>query len=43
MGKPAATARRRLKPLNHSLTLDFVCAFEDQAEAERFYTVLGQR
>ena len=22
---------------------DFVCAFEDQAEAERFYNVLGQR
>ena len=22
---------------------DFVCAFEDQADAERFYTVLGQR
>src|SRR5919198_5094821 len=24
MGKPAATDRRRLKSLNHSLTLDFV-------------------
>ena len=22
---------------------DFVCAFEDQADAERFYNVLGQR
>ena len=43
MGKPAATDRRRLKSLNHSLTLDFVCAFEDQADAERFYNALGQR
>ena len=43
MGKPAATARQRLKPLSHSFTLDFVCAFEDQTAAERFYSVLGQR
>jgi RNA-directed DNA polymerase len=43
MGKLAATDRPCLRSLNHSFTLDCVCAFEDQAEAERFYRVLGQR
>src|SRR5262245_58547525 len=43
MGKPAATARLCLPSLSHSFTLDFVCAFEYQADAERFYRELGQR
>src|SRR5262249_47757814 len=43
MGKPAATDRLCLPSLSHSFTLDLVCAFEERAEAERFYTVLGQR
>lgn len=34
-GKPAATDRRRLKSLNHSLTLDFVVLCRTRAEAQR--------
>jgi RNA-directed DNA polymerase len=42
-GKPAATDRLRLPSLSHSFTLDYVCAFEHQEEAERFYAALGPR
>jgi len=42
-GKPAATDRPRLQTLTHSFTLDYICAFEYQEEAERFYAALGPR
>ena len=36
MGKPAATDRRRLKSLNHSLTLDILLGFiGPKAEAQQ--------
>jgi len=43
MGKLAATDRPCLRSLSHAFTLDCVCAFAEQADAERFYNVLGQR
>jgi RNA-directed DNA polymerase len=43
MGKLAATDRPCLRSLSHSFTLDCVCAFADQADAERFDNVLGRR
>jgi RNA-directed DNA polymerase len=36
MGKPAATDRLLLQPVNHSFTLDIVLGFEQRADAERF-------
>jgi hypothetical protein len=43
MGKPAATDRPYLPSLSHSFTLDWVCAFRYQEDAERFYQVLPKR
>src|SRR5262249_3250840 len=43
MGKPAATDRLCLPSLSHSFTLDWVCAFRYQDDAERFYRVLPKR
>ena len=43
MGKPAATDRPALRSLSHSFTLDWVCAFRYQDDAERFYRVLPYR
>jgi RNA-directed DNA polymerase len=43
MGKPAATARRSLKSLSHSFTLDFVAGFQHRHEAERFLAELHER
>ena len=42
MGKPAATDRPRLTPLNHSFTLDFVVLCRSQDEAERVLQWLQQ-
>src|SRR5215813_1222191 len=43
MGKPAATDRRRLKSLNHSLTLDFVVLCNGtKAEAQTIKKELGE-
>ena len=36
MGKPAETARRHLKSLSHSFTLDLVVGFQYRTDAERF-------
>jgi hypothetical protein len=43
MGKPAATDRLYLRSLSHSFTLDWVCAFRLQEDAERFFRVLPKR
>ena len=43
MGKPAATDRRRLKSLNHSLTLDFIIGCELEADVRRVMAVLPKR
>src|SRR5262249_17523546 len=42
-GQTAATDRRRLKSLNHSLTLDFVIRCELEADARRLMAVLPKR
>jgi hypothetical protein len=42
-GKPAATDRRCLPSLSHSFTLDYIGAFEYQAEAEGCDAALGPR
>jgi hypothetical protein len=43
MGKAAATARRRLKSLNHSLTLDCVMGCAVEADARKIMAVLPKR
>ena len=43
MGKPAATDRRPLPPLNHSFTLDLVVGFQHRTEAERFLQEFRER
>jgi hypothetical protein len=43
MGKPAATDRHRLKPLNHSFTLDFVIGGELEGDARRIMAVFPKR
>jgi hypothetical protein len=42
-GKPAATDRRCLPSLSHSFTLDYIGAFEYQAEAEGCDAAVGPR
>ena len=43
MGKPAETARRSLKSLSHSFTLDTVLGFQYQTDADRFLENLRER
>ena len=43
MGKPAETARRSLKSLSHSFTLDIILGFQHQADADRFLGNLQER
>ena len=43
MGKPAATERRRLKSLSHSLTLDVVIGCEHEGDAHKIMAVLPKR
>src|ERR1700730_18160627 len=43
MGKPAETARRSLKSLSHSFTLDTVVGFQYQTDAARFLENLRER
>ena len=43
MGKPAETARRSLKSLSHSFTLDIILGFQHQAEADRFLENFRER
>jgi hypothetical protein len=42
-GKPAGTDRLRPQSLSHSFTLDFVCAFQYEDEANAFYKALQWR
>jgi RNA-directed DNA polymerase len=43
MGKPAETARRSLKSLSHSFTLDIVVGFQGKSDAVRFWAELRAR
>ncbi len=43
MGKPAATDRLLLQPVNHSFTLDIVLGFQVRSDAERFRAELEER
>ena len=43
MGKPAATDRLLLQPVNHSFTLDIVLGFQVRLDAERFREELTER
>ena len=43
MGKPAETARRHLKSLSHSFTLDLVVGFQHRTDAERFLKEFRER
>src|SRR3984893_15894005 len=43
MGKPAETARRSLKSLSHSFTLDIILGFQHQAEADRLLENFRER
>ena len=43
MGKPAETARRSLKSLSHSFTLDGVLGFQYREDAKRFLEELQER
>jgi RNA-directed DNA polymerase len=43
MGKPAETARRSLKSLSHSFTLDFVVSFQFRQDADHFQQKVRER